>query len=348
MIKVVKENLPIGCIYVEKSDFDPTVCPVDNDRVKLAIRFLEGSNGTSDESYVVVDKKVIEPVFLKIIKNIINEVEGSKHSIRFDDEVASLNEGKDGKLLCLDLNDDFSIIGENIAGKLSNLSFSEAQNFANFNTGFGSDPLLVKDISKGGYKATGESSFFDGLERRNENLRRWNTSNRRFLEENNIPYAPEEKHGFLENLKKVHSATSSVSGVIGDVNATIDTIDKLQSWWEKYKTNRSYKREEEISRLKVMQRNKLSSMFLRSRLKKVENDGFESMNVLTSIFNMGYTDILKAPHFFNPDYLKILFQICSICVANALPPNRIVSVKMNISQLSSLLHKLKSKYGDVV
>ena len=97
-----------------------------------------------------------------------------------------------------------------------------------------------------------------------------------------------------------------------------------------------------------MERRKLSEMFLRSRLKKVEDDGFESMSILVNIYNMGYSNILKSPHYFHPEYLKVLFAICSICVANMLPPNRIINNRMNISQLSVLLNKLEAKYGKVI
>lgn len=346
MLKIIKEKLPTGCIFVEKTDPEPTICPINNEKIKIAIEFLEGSNGVKDESYVIVDKKIINPVFRNVIKNIIKTIKGNTQTLRFNGDVASLNEEDEGMLICLDLDDDYSIIGEKIASKLSNMSESEVFNFANFPEKNDGSPILVKQI--GGYKPTGESSFFDKLDKRNENLKKWNTQNKKFLTENNIPYAPEEKHGILESLKGIHSATSSVSGMVGDVGATIDAIDKLKNWWEKYKINKSYENEEKLSRQKVFERNRLSSMFLRSKLKKVEDNGFESMSILTNIYNMGFTNILKAPHYFDQDYLKVLFQICSICVSNALPPNRIINVRMNISQLSSLKDKLENKYGKVI
>lgn len=346
MLKIIKEKLPTGCTFVEKTDPEPTICPIDNSKLRIAIEFLEGSDGVNDESYVIVDKKITNPVFLNVIKNIINGVNGKFQTLRFDGDAVSLNEDEGRMLICLDLDDDYSIIGEKIASKLSNMSESEIANFANFPEKHDGSPILVKQV--GGYKPTGESSFFDKLDKRNESLKKWNAQNKRFLNENNIPYAPEEKHGVLETLKEIHSATSSISGVVGDVGAAIDSVDKLKNWWEKYKINKSYEDEEKLSRQKVFERNRLSSMFLRSKLKKVEDNGFESMSVLTNIFNMGFTNILKAPHYFDQNYLKVLFQICSICVSNALPPNKIINIRMNISQLSSLKDKLENKYGKVI
>lgn len=346
MLKIIKENLPQGCIFIEKSDLGPTFCPVDNKKIKLGIQFLEGSNGVKDDSYVLVDKKVLSPVFLNVLKNLIEGIKHNEDKLRFDEEVVSLKEDDSNCLVSLDLDDDYSIIGEKVAGKLTNLSFSEIQSFANFPLRGDGSPILVKTVG-GSYKPTGESSFFDKLDKRNETLRRWNQQNKKFLEENNIPYAPEEKHGALSTLKELHSATSSIGGVLGDVGAAVDAVDKLKSWWEKYKINKSYENEEKINRQKVFERNRLSSMFYRSNLKKVESDGFESLSILTNIYNMGFSNILKAPHYFHPDYLKVLFAICSICVANALPPNKIINTRMNISDLSALYHKLESKYGKV-
>lgn len=348
MLKIIKENLPQGCIFVEKSDLGPTFSPLENKKISLAIQFLEGSNGVLDDSYVIVDKKILNPLFLNAIKGLVGELSKTESKLRFDNDVVTLKEDNENKLVSLDLDDDYSIVGEKVAGKLTNLSFSELSNFANFpNRGNQDGPILVKTVG-GSYKPTGESSYFDKLDKRNETLRKWNSSNKRFLEENNIPYAPEEKHGFLEELKKAHSATSSISGMIGDVSVAIDTIDKLKNWWDEYKIKKGYENEEEIKRSRTEERRRLSAMFLKSRLKKVEDDGFESMSVLINIYNMGYTNILKSPHYFQPDYLKVLFSICSVCVANMIPPNKIINNRMNISQLSALLHRLEAKYGKVV
>lgn len=349
MIKVIKEKLPKGCIYVEKLDVDPMICPIENKGLKLALRFLEGSNGTSDESYVIIDKKTIDPMFWDLIKRIISLSSKSSrdHKIRFNEDVSSIRDDEEGKLINLDLNEDYSIIGEKVAGKLTNLSFSEIKNILNFSR-FDSDDVITVKSLPGPHKPFGEKGFFDSLDKRNERLRKWNIQNKKFLEENNIPYAPEEKRGFVEGLKEAHSATSSISGILGDVTGTIDAIDKIQSWWEKYKTNKAFKREEEISRKKVFERNRLSSMFLKSRLKKVESDGFESLSVLTNIYNMGFSNILNCPNYFRVEFLKLLLPICSICVANALPPNKIIGSRMSLGQMSTLLNKLENKYGSVI
>lgn len=348
MLKIIKEKLPTGCIFVEKSDIGPTFSPLENKKISLAIKFLEGPEGVLDESYVIVDKKLLNPVFMNAINGLIKEMGKTEDKLRFDDEVVVLKEDDQNKLVSLDIDDDYSIVGEKVAGKLTNLSFSELSNFANFpNRGVQDGPVLVKTVG-GSYKPSGESSYFDKLDKKNETLKKWNISNKKFLEENNIPYAPEEKHGFLEGLKKTHSLTSSVAGSLSDVGVILESIDKLKNWWDEYKIKKGYQDEEDIKRSRTMERRKLSEMFLRSRLKKVEDDGFESMSILVNIYNMGYSNILKSPHYFHPEYLKVLFAICSICVANMLPPNRIINNRMNISQLSVLLNKLEAKYGKVV
>lgn len=347
MIKIIKEKLPVGCVIVEKMEPDPMICPIENSGLKVALKFLESSHGTPDESYVIIDKKTIDPIFINVIKNIISGMKcRNMQRIRLDDIVSHFSDEEDGKLICLDLDEDYSIIGEDVAGKLTNLSFSEISNFANFPIRIDSNEVLNVRQVGGSYKPSGEK-LFDDIKDKNKSIRDWNLRNKKFLEENGIPYAPEVKAGPIDALKKAHSATSSVAGILGDIGGTIDAIDKLQSWWEKYKTNKSYEREEAISRQKVFERNRLSSMFLRSSLKKVESDGFESLKTLTSIYNMGYSAILQAPNYFRPEYLKIIFMICSICVANALPPNRIIGTRLSLSALQSLYSRLESKYGPV-
>jgi len=348
MFKIIKERIPNGCIIIEKEIMTPMNCPVEDKAVKLALRFLDSAEGTGDESYVLIDKKVTSPIFLNVIKKLISDfMPMIAKPMRLDNDIVSniLVDDNDNQLVAFDLGANFSIIGEKIASKLSNLSNDEIVSFSGFGGGY--DPSEVINVRQvgGSYKPSGESSFFDGLKNRNADLKRWNTSNSKFLTENNIPYAPEEKHGFLSSLKEAHSMTSSVAGAIGDVNATIDGLDKLYNWWEKYKTSKAFKNEERVSKQKVFERNRLNSMFFRSNLKKVENDGFESLKFLTGIYNMGFSNILRAPHYFKPEYLKVLFSICSICVSNALPSNKIIDIRMSLSDLQGLYSRLERKYG---
>lgn len=349
MMKIIKEKLPQGCIFVEKTDPEPTICPIDHDGLRMAIRFLEGSNGVKDESYVIVDKKILDKVFSTVLANLVNSFNDFKEDkLRFDDDLVSLKEDGKGKLIILNLNDDYSIIGEDVAGKLTNLSIPEIKTFSNFRSGIDPDQVLNVRQVGGSYKPTGDSSYFDALDRRNKDLREWNRRNKKELEAAGIEAAPEEKHGFLNAFKQAHSLTSSIAGAVGDVGSAIDAFEKLNNWWEKRKVNKAYEREEQISRMKTYERNRLSSMFLRSRLKKVEDDGFRSMEALTNIYNSGFSNILRAPHYFDPDYLKVLYEICTLCTANAIPPNKVINIRMNISQLSALRHKLESKYGKIV
>ena len=100
MIKIIKEKLPVGCVIVEKMEPDPMICPIENSGLKVALKFLESSHGTPDESYVIIDKKTIDPIFINVIKNIISGMKcRNMQRIRLDDIVSHFSDEEDGKLI---------------------------------------------------------------------------------------------------------------------------------------------------------------------------------------------------------------------------------------------------------
>lgn len=357
MLKILKEKIPEGCILCEKDIYFPLVSPVKSEPVPSVLKYLDGPEGTEDDSYLIIDKKLIDPFILEIIKKLIEKTDRCQKKIRLQDcdgMVFSVNTDKEhGKLVNIELNDDYSIVGEDVAGKLTTFNFEKIKNknFANFSpkTIEPGEVINVRQVGSGPKVSGGMASYKENKRKTNESIDRWNQANKKTLEEAGVPYMPHVGGGTVDSVigavGAVNALTSGISGSISDIGITIDSVTKLMDWWDKRQVNNAYKREEELSKQKIAERNKLSGMFYRSNLKKVEADGFQSLQVLTNIYNMGFSKILVAPHYFKPEFLKILLAICSVCVENALPPNKIIDTKMNLGTLTLLYKKLISKYG---
>lgn len=157
----------------------------------------------------------------------------------------------------------------------------------------------------------------------------------------------DEDSRYVKTLKGIAGASTTISktaNAIQDASDIATSIQNIMNFYDKWKSQRSYKQEEARGVKRLKESAKLIKVFDRSRLRVRENDGFESRKAVVTMFNSGFP-IQDYPEYFEVDKLKVLSHIVAIMLKNNLPMEGYVPRRLTLDKLNKFNKSLVYKYG---